>query len=174
MQAIEVFFDHTCPYCYRGLAAFAELLPQYPGLAVTWRPVEAHPVEEEPEHLPHAHLAVQGALCVCAAGGDEAAYNDNVFKAVFEKRLPPDDIGVLKQCAAQAGADEAAFTQALTDEELTQARLRANDYAYEQNAVWAVPTFVCGELRLDAALGVGVTKEQIGDFLSRCASGQLI
>jgi hypothetical protein len=46
--------------------------------------------------------------------------------------------------------------------------LDANDYAYEQKGVWAVPTFVCGDIRLDAVGGVGITKQQLDDFLKKC------
>jgi len=168
MPQIEMFFDLTCPYCYRGHKDLMEVLPGFDAAQILWRPVEAHPKTEEPEHKPYADLAVQGALFVRNAGGDELAYNERVYRAVFDEGLTPDDPAVLAQCAKDVGVDEVAFTAALKRGTYEQALREANDYAYEQNKVWAVPTFVCGKIRLDAVEGVGVTKDQLKAFLTRC------
>ena len=168
MPKIEMFFDHTCPYCHRGHKILMELLPKYPAAAIEWRPVEAHPKTEEPDHKPYADLAVQGSLFVRGAGLDELAYHERVYRAYFDERRAPDDIAVLAQCAGEIGADPAAFADALRSGQYQKAQREANDYAYGQNSVWAVPTFVCGEKRLDAKEGVGVTREQLDAFLAEC------
>ena len=170
MPQIDMFFDHTCPYCYRGHAMLKAVLPKFPDAHIVWRPVEAHPKVEEPEHTPYEDLAVQGALFVRAQGGDELAYHERVYRAYFEERRAVDHIDVLAACAADIGMDAAAFTAALQNGTYAQAQSDANDYAYEQHKVWAVPTFVCGEKRLDAVPGVGVTQAQIEDLLRRCCS----
>jgi len=168
MPKIEVFFDHTCPYCHRGHGYLMELLPRFPSVEILWRPVEAHPKIEEPEHKPYEDLAVQGALFVRDAGGDELAYHDRVYRAQFEEGLAVDDINILAKCAGETGADVAGFVAALLGAKYEKAQRAANDYAYDQRKVWAVPTFLCGELRLDSKEGVGVTKEQLEAFLSAC------
>ena len=168
MPKIEMFFDHTCPYCYRGHKLLTELLPKYPSVSILWRPVEAHPKIEEPEHKPYADLAVQGSLFIRDAGGDELAYHERIYRAYFDERLAPDDAAVLAKCAGETGADAAAFEDALRSATYGKAQREANDYAYDQNKVWAVPTFVCGEKRLDAVEGVGVTREQLDAFLAGC------
>ncbi|MGI6665356.1 MAG: DsbA family oxidoreductase [Christensenellaceae bacterium] len=165
MPTLEVFFDHTCPYCYRGHAMLKELLPLYPNAQIKWIPIEAHPRHEEPDHLPYEDLAVQGAFFVREQDGDEVAYHERIYKAHFEDKVPVDDVAVLKECIVELGLDGEAFAQAILNKTYEKAQLASNDYAYEEKDVWAVPTFVCGEHRLDAEERVGVTKEQIKALL---------
>jgi predicted DsbA family dithiol-disulfide isomerase len=161
---IEMFFDHTCPFCYRGHNYLMGLLPKYPDVQILWRPIEAHPKIEEPEHKPYEDLAVQGALFVRDMGGDELAYHERVYRAIFEEHLKADDISVLTRCAGEIGAETAAFEAALRSAKYEKVQREANDYAYEINKVWCVPSFVCGDKRLDAIGGVGVTPEQLDSF----------
>ena len=165
---IEFFYDYTCPYCAIGYDYLMELLPKYPRAEILWLPLEAHPRAEEPEHKPYVNLAVQGSYFLRDAGGDERAYFDRLRKAHFDERIAVDDIGVLAQCAADIGLDSEAFEKALTDGKYEEAQLKANEYAYLTQKVWAVPTFVCGTNRLDAVGGVGITKEQLDDLLAVC------
>ncbi|MDR0248079.1 MAG: DsbA family protein [Oscillospiraceae bacterium] len=167
MPKIEVFFDHTCPYCYRGLAELESLLPRFPSAEIVWRPVEAHPKVEEPEHKPYADLAVRGALYMREAGKEEE-YNRSVFKAYFERRLPPDDVETLAACAAECGESAERFAAALRGGEYESELQEANDYAYGPMKVWAVPAFVCGQKRLDSVAGIGVTRGQLEAFLREC------
>ena len=168
MSKIEMFFDHTCPYCYKGHKYLTELLPKYPAVEILWRPIEAHPKIEEPEHKPYADLAVQGSLFIREAGGNELAWHERIYRAKFDESLAVDDIAVLTKCAGEIGADMVAFEAALKSAKHEKAQRDANDYAYEQNKVWAVPTFVCGSKRLDSEQGVGVSKEQLDVFLADC------
>ena len=169
MADFELFFDHTCPYCYRGHGYLKELLLIYPDVEVAWRPVEAHPKVEEPEHKPYEDLAVQGAFFVREHNpGLELAYHERIFKANFEERLAVDDIAVLTRCAAELGVDAAAFEKALKNGVYADALRKANDHAYEEQKIWAVPSYVCGDKRLDAVPGVGVTKDQIEALIKEC------
>ncbi len=161
MPKLEVFFDYTCPYCYKGHIDFMEVLPGFPNAEIVWRPVEAHPRLEEPHHKPYVDLAVQGALFVRAKGGDELGYHERLYRANFEERQVVDEIGVLTALAKELGYDALEFENALRSGTYVPEQLAENEYAYEENKVWAVPTFVCGEKRLDAKEGVGVTKAQI-------------
>ena len=144
----------------------SELLPKYPDVEILWRPIEAHPRNEEPNHRPYVDLIVQGCLYIQETGGDVFAFTQRVYNAHYEENLNVEDVSVLVKCAAKSGvADIAAFETALKTAKYKEAMLDANDYAYEQKGVWAVPTFICGELRLDAVGGVGVTKQQLDNFL---------
>ena len=97
------------------------------------------------------------------------AFTLRVYKAHFEEDLNVEDTSVLVKCAAESGvADVAAFKDALANATFEKAMLDANDYAYEQKGVWAVPTFVCGDIRLDAVGGVGITKQQLDEFFKKC------
>ena len=144
-------------------------MPKYPDVEIVWKPVEAHPRNEEPDHRPYVDLIVQGCLYIQDTGGDEYVFTQRVYKAHFEENLNVEDVSVLVKCAIESGVtDITVFEKALTDAKYEKAMLDANDYAYEQKGVWAVPTFVCGDIRLDAVGGVGITKQQLNKFLKQC------
>jgi len=151
------------------LEYLSEVLPKYPSIEILWKPVEAHPRHEEPDHRPYVDLIVQGCLYIQETGGDELAFTNRVYKAHFDEGLNVEDIAVLVKCAEESGvADINAFKTALTNATYEKAMLDANDYAYEQKGVWAVPTFVCGDNRLDAVGGIGITKQQLDKFFENC------
>jgi len=145
-----------------------ELLPKYPNAEIDWKQIEAHPRHEEPEHRPYVDLIVRGGLYIKDSGGDEIGFIRRVFKAHFDEKRSVEDIAVLKECAVDIGADPIAFEMALSDKKYEKSQLDANDYAYETQGVWAVPTFICGDIRLDAVGGIGVTKTQLDEFLTKC------
>lgn len=172
LAAIEVFFDYTCPYCYRGHQALLGLLPRYPSAALLWRPVEAHPITREPWFAPHSHLANQGALFVADCQGDALAYHQRIYQAHYREGLPIDDIPTLAMLAGQLGLDAQAFEAALSEGRYQQAQRQANAYAFGTSKVWAVPTLVLGDTRLDAVEDVGITSAQIEAFLTKvCTKG---
>ena len=144
-------------------------MPKYPNVEILWRSIEAHPRNEEPDHRPYVDLIVQGCLYIQETGGDEFVFTQRVYKAHFEENLDVEDVSVLVKCAMESGvADIPEFEKALANAKYEKAMLDANDYAYEQKGVWAVPTFVCGDIRLDAVGGVGITKKQLDKFLKKC------
>ncbi|MDR3209346.1 MAG: hypothetical protein LBT36_01785 [Oscillospiraceae bacterium] len=166
MPKLDVFFDYTCPFCNVGYRYLTELLPSFPNADIQLCPVEAHPRAEEAWHRPYVDLAVQGAYFIRERGGDELAYTARLFALASEGvRESIEDAAVLAEIAGASGADAIAFEAALRDKTYEARQLAANDYAYEQNRVWAVPTFVSGELRLDAAENQGVTREQLESLL---------
>jgi len=145
------------------------VLPKYPGVEILWKPIEAHPRHEEPDHRPYVDLIVQGCLYIQETDGDVLAFTNRVYKAHFDEGLNVEDISVLVKCAEESGvADVTAFEKALRNATYEKAMLDANDYAYEQKGVWAVPTFVCGDIRLDAVGGIGITKNQLDKFFKKC------
>ena len=147
----------------------SDLLPKYPNVEILWKPIEAHPRNDEPNHRPYVDLLVQGCLFIQETGGDVLLFIQRIFKARFEENSDVEDVSVLVRCAAESGvADITAFETALTNAKYEKAMLAANVYAYEQKGVWAVPTFVCGDIRLDAVCGVGITKQQLDNFLEKC------
>ncbi|MCL2249204.1 MAG: DsbA family protein [Oscillospiraceae bacterium] len=166
MAKIEVFIDNTCPYCDRGIQHLLEVLPDYPKAEIVWRPVEAHPKHEEPEHRPWNNLAVQASLCVKDQGANEVAFFQRLYKAHFEEKISVEEIAVLAKCAGEIGADSAKVEAALKDGTYEKQMYAANDYAYEEKEVWAVPTFIAEKARLDAVGGIGVMKNQVEALLA--------
>ena len=147
----------------------SEVLPKYPNVEILWKPIEAHPRHEEPDHRPYVDLIVQGCLYIQETGGDELAFTNRVYKAHYDEELNVEDVSVLVKCAEESGvADVKAFETALRSATYEKAMLDANDYAYEEKGVWAVPTFVCGDVRLDAVGGIGITKQQLDEFFQKC------
>jgi len=63
--------------------------------------------------------------------------------------------------------DANAFAQALTDGVYKQRVEEGNDYTYEHHGVWAVPSYRMNGAKLDAKLGVGVTKEDLHAFIKK-------
>jgi len=168
MPKIEAFIDNISTYCVDGVDFLTELLPKFPSVEVDWRQIEGHPKLEEPEHSPHVDLIVRGSLYIKDNGGDELGFIRRIFKVHFEEKRSIEDVSVLVECATDVGVDATAFEAALFDQKYEKAQLDANDYAYEKKGVWFVPTFVCDDIRLDAVEGIGVTKEQVEDFLTKC------
>ena len=164
----ELFFDYSCPYCRKGLAMLMDMLPDHPDIEIVWRPVEAHPRLEEPGHRPYVDIAVQGGLCVSAKKGNERIYAEELYAAWFDRREAIDDVRVLSACAVKAGVPADAFEAELSAGKFVEAQLAANAYAYTQQNVWAVPTLICGNVRLDAQEGMGVTRSGLERFLSVC------
>ena len=141
------------------------MLPKYPGVEIILKPVEAHPRHEEPDHRPYVDLLVQGCLYFEETGGDVMEFVQRIYKAHYVDELNVEDLSVIVKCAAESGVDDvAAFEDALKTAKYEKAMLAANDYAYEEKGVWAVPTFVCGDIRLDAVGGIGITKQELDTF----------
>ena len=46
-----------------------------------------------------------------------------------------------------------------------------NDLAYEKEGVWYVPAFRAGNLKLDAKGGIGVSKDEVREFLDKLTGG---
>jgi predicted DsbA family dithiol-disulfide isomerase len=61
--------------------------------------------------------------------------------------------------------DPAAFLEALQSGVYAKAVEDGNDYAYEQNGVWAVPAYRMDGSKLDSVVGIGVTKQQLAEFM---------
>ena len=131
---LEIFFDYLCPFCEMGHSYWCELLPRHPEIEPVWRPCEAHPRAEEPGGR-HSDLAIQGALFVRESGADERAYHDAVFSACYDQGADIEDTQVLAACAVSAGAEKAAFLQALESGAYAAAQRECDRYAYGEKQV---------------------------------------
>jgi predicted DsbA family dithiol-disulfide isomerase len=162
MAKLEVFFDYTCPYCFRGHKYLTELLPSYPNIEVVWTPCEAHPRPENVAH--HSDLCIQGMYYAAEHGADLAAYNDRLYAIAQNRQNNIEDIDLLADGVADI-LDADGFRAALKSGEYQKIQLRGNDYAYEESGVWAIPAYRMDGKRLDSVEGVGVTRELLEAFL---------
>ncbi|MDR3149234.1 MAG: DsbA family protein [Oscillospiraceae bacterium] len=167
MTKIEFFIDYTCPYCEKGFALYEQLRAKFPQADSLTEliPIEAHPRDEEPYHRPYADLTAIGALYLKDQGLNIDGYSRSLFAAIHKDKRDPEDIAALAECALASGADAAAFEAALTNGEFAHLLRGANGRAYNDCSVWAVPTLVCGDVRLDSTEGAGITFSQLEAFL---------
>ncbi len=162
MRHLEFFFDYECPYCKRGYEDLLLLLKEHEDIKVTWRPCESHPRPED--HPPHTDLALQGLFFAMDHGIDLPAYHERLFAALHVDRIDVEDAAVLADYVRDL-VDRDSFHTALVDGTYKQVQEDGNDYAYEENDVWFLPAFRMDGKKLDAQGGIGVSKEEIADFL---------
>ena len=165
MSVLEVFFDYSCPYCLRGHEHLVDLLPNYPAVEIKWCPCEAHPRPEN--HGRHSDLCIQGLYWIMEQDADLWAFHDAMYKAACTDRKIDaniEDAAVLAKYV-EGIADPAAFEAAIRKADYQRVH-EANVYAFEKNGVWAVPSFRMDGMKLDSIEGVGVTRQQLADFMA--------
>jgi len=169
MAKVQVFFDYECPHCKRGYEALMEMLPSYPGVEIEWRPIEAHPRPEE-GHPPHTDLSCQAYYIGRELGADMPALFKALFQGIAVEKQNVEDHGILVNLL-KGVVDREKFLTILKSGKYAAQVNDNNDLAYEKNEVWFVPAFrIPGNKsapRLDAKGGVGVTREEIKDFLEK-------
>ncbi|MDR2514086.1 MAG: DsbA family protein [Christensenellaceae bacterium] len=164
MPAMQFFYDYECPYSKRIYAPLVELLKQHPGICVEYRPVEAHPRPEN--HPPHTDLCVQAYYIALELGADMAAFHQRMFQCVSAERRNveiPEVLGGI----VEGLVDQAEFLAILKSGKYEKMVTENDDLAYEKSGVWATPAFRLNGKRLDAVEGVGLTVEQIKEFLEQ-------
>ena len=162
MRKLEVFFDYACPFCLKGHGYLRELLPRYPDIEVAWCPCEAHPRPER--YGRHSDLCIQGLFYAMDNNADIWGYHDRMYNAAVKERVNIEDPEVVAG-HVHGLLDPEALLNALQNGAYEKAVSGANDYAYEQSGVWAVPAYRMGGRKLDAIEGVGITKAQLEAFM---------
>ena len=192
---LKIFFDYCCPFCYLGHAYIKQVIGRHPNISVRWCPCEAHPrseprmivssrgapswwahKQEEAKKagitvkapyspVPHSDLAIQAMYYVAEHGGDIWNYHDAVYEAVFTHARNIEELSVIADCLTKIGVEAQGFIEALQNGEYCGVSGHANKYAYEEHRVWAVPSYVCGSRRLDSVENMGVSKEELQNFL---------
>ena len=160
---LEIFFDYVCPFCYRAHQALKELIPDFPDINIIWQLCEAHPRPDR--YGPHSDLCIQGYFYTKDHGVDPLRYHDRMFQATMVDRIDIEDLELLTNYV-QDLVDVKEFRLALQGGVYKEALNKANDLAYVQNRVWAVPAYRCAGQKLDAVENVGVTRQQLQQFLN--------
>lgn len=167
MPVLEVYFDYACPYCYRAHRVLEELLPTYPGVAVSWNPCEAHPRPER--YGPHSDLCIRGMYHAQAYGIPLAQYHAAVYAAIHERGVDVEQPAKLAETLAGL-MEPAPFLAALKDGAYAEALERANERAYAHAGVWVVPAYRMQGMALDATEDTDITRSQLQAFLNRAAA----
>jgi predicted DsbA family dithiol-disulfide isomerase len=171
MSKFQIFYDYECPFCKRGYETLLDLLPDYEGVEIEWRPVESHPRPEE--HPPHTDLCDQSYYIARELGADMKAFFAAMFQAVAAERQNVEKPEVLAAIVKNV-LDSSKFLDLLKSGKYAPQVDENNDLAYEKKGVWYVPAFRAletaagGDLpTLDAKGGVGVSREEVKEFLDK-------
>ncbi|AEF80443.1 DsbA family oxidoreductase [Leadbettera azotonutricia] len=171
MSKFQIFYDYECPFCKRGYETLTELLPNYKGIEIEWRPVESHPRPED--HPPHTDLCVQSYYVAQELGADMKAFFAAMFQAVAAERQDVEKPEVLAAILKNV-LDSPKFLAILKSGKYAPKVEENNDLAYEKKGVWYVPAFRALETAsggtlpvLDAKGGVGVNREEVREFLDK-------
>ena len=168
MKKFRIFYDYECPFCKRGYEALTELLPGYPELETEYVPIESHPRPES--HSPHTDLCIQSYYIAEELGTDIGKFNKLMFQAVSGERRdvekPEILYGIVKDII-----ERDKFMKLLESGKYANKAAENNDLAYEKESIWYVPSFRAGTLKLDAKGGIGVTKEELKEFLDNVNRG---
>ena len=164
MKVMEVFFDYLCPYCFQGHQNLKKALVVVPDVEIVWRPCEAHPRPERSDI--YSDRAIQGMYLVEKLGGNLWDYHDAVYFAVFEQRLRIDRIEVLSRCAKQAGVDEIKFQEWMRQGKEYDRVQKGNQYAWNEMAWEAVPSYQKGGKTLGSKNGRLVPLKDLEQFLA--------
>jgi len=161
----EFFFDYACPYCYETYKAIVGILQDFPDTQILWRPCEAHPRPSD-HHRPHSDLCIQAMFFAADNSTDLQQYHTLVFSLIHGDRIDAEDITTLVQHLSPI-LDTNTLRQALSGGVYAQVLRDANRYAFEESDVWAIPAFRANGQKLDAVIDIGITKEQLQDFLNK-------
>lgn len=162
MRTVEVFFDYECPYCKKGYEDFMELVQEHDDIDIVWKPCEAHPRPEE--HPPHTDLCIQGYFLAVDKGIDILKFHERMFSAVHVDRIDVENPEVLVDYVKDL-LDPEEYLEALRSEKYKEVQERNNIIAYEENEVWFLPAFRMDGKKLDAQGGIGVSRDEIIEFL---------
>lgn len=161
MPTLEVFYDYTCPFCLRGHELLKEVIPGFPDVEISWKPCELSPRRGGS----YSSLPIRGFYFANEKGADLWGYNDIMYNASHRSGI---DIRRAEDLAEIVSGiiDKNEFISALKSGAYMKELEEGNDYAYEENGVWAVPAFRMDGRKLDSRLGIGVSKKQLEEFLN--------
>ena len=164
MPKVQIFYDYECPYCKKGYETLMDLLSGYSGIEIEWRPVESHPRPEN--HPPHTDLCLQSFYIAQELGADMAVFHALMYQAVAVENRNVENPEIVAGIV-QGIVDKDKFLNLLKSGKYAPKVNENNDLAYEKEGVWYVPAFRAGNLKLDAKGGIGVSREEVKNFLDK-------
>jgi predicted DsbA family dithiol-disulfide isomerase len=163
MTIIQFFYDYECPFCKKGYEYYHEISMLHPEIDVEWRPVEAHPRPED--HRPHTDLACQSYYIAKELGANMDRFHAALFQAVAIERRNVEDPEVLTGIVRDI-VDPVKFRAILDTDKYRPLADENNKLAYEESGVWFLPAFRMKGKKLDAQGGIGISREELRNFLN--------
>jgi len=161
---MDVYFDYGCPYCLQGFAYFEELANKYKHIAVNFIPVEAHPRPEN--HGLHTDLCAQAMYVARDMEINLWDFHAYMYKAAINDDVNIESAGVLSEVLGKYMNKKKVFEALQNNAYLKQVE-ENNHRAYDKEGVWAVPAFRMNGEKLDAKEGIGITFNQLNEFMSQ-------
>jgi len=138
------------------------MIADFPDIEVVWRPCEAHP---RPEPGPHSDILIQGMYYALEHGVDMWKFHERMYDACHKDRIRKESVAAIAEYAADLlNAED--FKRAVGSKKYEKIQMDGNDYAYETQGVWALPSYRMNGKKLDSAEGIGITQKQLRAFLS--------
>ena len=162
MPKFQFFYDYLCPHCKKGYEIMMDLLGNYPGMEVEYRPIELNPKPIKNPYIQAFYIAEE-------LGADMAKFHNTLFqKASIESQ----NVRSSKVMAdiIEGIMDKEKYLEILNSDKYASKADENNDLAYEKDDVWFLPAFrVPGAStpRLDAEGGIGITPEGFKEFLDK-------
>ena len=161
-KKIKVFYDYTCPFCYKGIGELQDILPDYKSVEVEWSPCEAHP-RPEPARV-HSDLAAQVGFYIAENGFNIKKYNNLVFEAHFENQQRIDDKELLADLAEQAGAKREDVLELLAANKNAKKVEDSNIEVWDTLGIPAVPSYVYGDTIVASGGGLLVPISKVSEL----------
>lgn len=169
-KKIKVFYDYTCPFCYKGIGELQDILPDYKSVEVEWSPCEAHP-RPEPARV-HSDLAAQVGFYIAENGLNIKKYNNLVFEAHFEKQQRIDDKELLADLAEQAGAKREDVLELLAANKNAKKVEDSNIEVWDTLGIPAVPSYVYGDTVVASGGGLLVPISKVSELFKLAANDE--
>ena len=155
-KKIKVFYDYTCPFCYKGLKELGDILPDYKTVEIEWSPCEAHP-RPEPARV-HSDLAAQVGFYLAENGLNIKKYNEN------QQRI--DDAELLADLAEAAGAKREDILTLLNENRNAKKVEDSNIEVWQTLEIQAVPSYVYGDKMATSGGGLLVPISKVAELFN--------
>ena len=164
MKKMQFFYDYECPFCWKGFGYLMDKVINHQEIEIEFLPIESHPLPED--HPPHTNLACQSYYAAKELGADMDAFHAAMFQAVAIERRNVEKPEVL--CEILTGIVDSGKFRAIIESGKYAKQIDDNmDFAYEKSGVWFVPAFRMEGKKLDAQGGIGITPNELQNFLGQ-------
>lgn len=123
--------------------------------------------------ISYTNKAIEGFVYLKEHGASPnsiASYNKNIMDAAYLYHKDIGNYDVIVEAASDTGTDIYKLKGALENSTYAKKQKDLNRYAYAEKGIEALPTFIVGDDRYEAELGVGITKNALKEFLDKVSS----